>query len=49
MDLTLEKKYRITHKLIYYLKMCVYNRKCSSNIGSRKVYNYAELTCVLYL
>jgi hypothetical protein len=49
MELTLEKKmYRITHKLMYCLKMFVYNAKCSSNIGSRMVYNYAEW-CILML
>jgi hypothetical protein len=46
MELTLEKMYTITHKLMYCLKMFVYNRKCSSNIRSIKVYKYAERTCI---
>jgi len=46
MELTLEKMYRITHKLMYCLKMFVYNRKYSRNIRSRKMYNYSERTRV---
>jgi hypothetical protein len=42
MKLTLEEMYRITHKLIYCIKMFVYDRKCGSNIGNMKVYDYAE-------
>jgi hypothetical protein len=48
MELTLEKMYRITHRLMYCLKMFVYNTKCSSNIRSRMVYNYAEW-CIIML